>query len=50
MQISHNLVVRLLAATVMAVGFSVLSPGTTRADPITLSIIDTGGDLASSAG
>ncbi|MGB7010347.1 MAG: extracellular solute-binding protein [Pseudolabrys sp.] len=47
MQISHNLVVRLLAATVMAVGFSVLSPGTTRADPITLSIIDTGGDLAS---
>ena len=47
MQISHNLVVRLLAATVMAVGFSVLSPGTTRAEPITLSIIDTGGDLAS---
>jgi putative spermidine/putrescine transport system substrate-binding protein len=47
MQISRNLVVRLLAATVMAVGFSVLSPGTTRADPITLSIIDTGGDLAS---
>ena len=47
MQISQNLVVRLLAATVMAVGFSVLSPGTTRADPITLSIIDTGGDLAS---
>jgi putative spermidine/putrescine transport system substrate-binding protein len=47
MQISRNLVVRLLAATVMAVGFSVLSPGTTRADPITLSIVDTGGDLAS---
>jgi putative spermidine/putrescine transport system substrate-binding protein len=47
MQIPHNLVVRLLAATVMAVGFSVLSPGTTRAEPITLSIIDTGGDLAS---
>lgn len=47
MQISHNLVVRLLAATVMAVGFSVLSPSTTRAEPITLSIIDTGGDLAS---
>ena len=47
MQISHNLVVRLLAATVMAVGFSVLSPGTTRAEPITLSVIDTGGDLAS---
>ena len=47
MQISHNLVVRLLAATVIAVGFSVLSPGTTRAEPITLSIIDTGGDLAS---
>ncbi len=47
MQISRNLVVRLLAATVTAVGFSVLSPGTTRADPITLSIIDTGGDLAS---
>ena len=47
MQISYNLLVRLLAATVMAVGFSVLSPGTTRADPITLSIIDTGGDLAS---
>lgn len=47
MQISQNLVVRLLAATVMAVGFSVLSPSTTRAEPITLSIIDTGGDLAS---
>ena len=47
MQISHNLVVRLLAATVMAVGVSVLSPGTTRAEPITLSVIDTGGDLAS---
>ena len=47
MQISHNLVVRLLAATVIAVGFSVLSPSTTRAEPITLSIIDTGGDLAS---
>ena len=47
MQISHNLVVRLLAATVMAVGFSVLLPGTTRAEPITLSVIDTGGDLAS---
>ena len=47
MQISHNLLVRLLAATVMAVGVSVLSPGTTRAEPITLSIIDTGGDLAS---
>ena len=47
MQISQNLVVRLLAATVMAVGFSVLSAGTTRAEPITLSIIDTGGDLAS---
>ena len=47
MQISHNLVVRLLAATVMAVGVSVLTPGTTRAEPITLSIIDTGGDLAS---
>ena len=47
MQISHNLGVRLLAATVMAVGFSVLSPSTTRAEPITLSIIDTGGDLAS---
>jgi putative spermidine/putrescine transport system substrate-binding protein len=47
MQISHNLVVRLLAATVMAAGFSVLSPGTTRAEPITLSVIDTGGDLAS---
>jgi putative spermidine/putrescine transport system substrate-binding protein len=39
--------VRLLAATVMAVGVSVLTPGTTRAEPITLSIIDTGGDLAS---
>jgi len=39
--------VRLLAATVMAVGFSVLSPGTTRAEPVTLSVIDTGGDLAS---
>ena len=47
MQISRNLLVRLLAATVMAVGFSVLSPSTTRAEPITLSIIDTGGDLAS---
>jgi len=47
MQISHNLAARLLAATVMAAGFSVLSPGTTRAEPITLSIIDTGGDLAS---
>ena len=47
MQISHNLVVLLLAATVMAVGVSVLSPGTTRAEPITLSVIDTGGDLAS---
>jgi putative spermidine/putrescine transport system substrate-binding protein len=47
MQISRNLVVRLLAATVMAVGVSVLSPGTTRAEPITLSVIDTGGDLAS---
>ena len=47
MQISHNLVVRLLAATVMAAGVSVLTPGTTRAEPITLSIIDTGGDLAS---
>ena len=47
MQISRNLSVRLLAATVMAVGVSVLSPGTTRAEPITLSIIDTGGDLAS---
>ena len=47
MQISHNLVVRLLAVTVMAVGVSVLSPGTTRAEPITLSVIDTGGDLAS---
>jgi putative spermidine/putrescine transport system substrate-binding protein len=47
MQISQNLAVRLLAAAVMAVGFSVLSPGTTRAEPITLSIIDTGGDLAS---
>ena len=47
MQISRNLLVRLLAATVMAVGVSVLSPGTTRAEPITLSIIDTGGDLAS---
>jgi len=47
MQISHNLVVRLLVATVMAVGFSVLLPGTTRAEPITLSVIDTGGDLAS---
>jgi putative spermidine/putrescine transport system substrate-binding protein len=47
MQISHNLVVRLLAATVMAVGVTVLSPGTTRAEPITLSVIDTGGDLAS---
>ena len=47
MQISQNLVVRLIAATVMAVGFSVLSAGTTRAEPITLSIIDTGGDLAS---
>ncbi|MGB9268401.1 MAG: hypothetical protein WCB74_04145, partial [Pseudolabrys sp.] len=31
----------------MAVGVSVLTPGTTRAEPITLSIIDTGGDLAS---
>ena len=47
MRISRNLLVRLLAATVMAVGVSVLTPGTTRADPITLSIIDTGGDLAS---
>ncbi|MGA7332463.1 MAG: extracellular solute-binding protein [Pseudolabrys sp.] len=47
MQISRNLLVRLLAATVMAVGVSVLTPGTTRAEPITLSIIDTGGDLAS---
>jgi putative spermidine/putrescine transport system substrate-binding protein len=47
MQISCNLLLRLLAATVMAVGFSVLSPGTTRAEPITLSVIDTGGDLAS---
>jgi putative spermidine/putrescine transport system substrate-binding protein len=47
MQVSRNLLVRLLAATVMAVGVSVLSPGTTRAEPITLSIIDTGGDLAS---
>ena len=47
MQISRNLSVRLLTATVMAVGVSVLSPGTTRAEPITLSIIDTGGDLAS---
>ncbi len=47
MQISRNLSVRLLAATVMAVGVSVLSSGTTRAEPITLSIIDTGGDLAS---
>jgi putative spermidine/putrescine transport system substrate-binding protein len=47
MQISHNLVVRLLVATVMAVGYSVLLPGTTRAEPITLSVIDTGGDLAS---
>lgn len=47
MQISRNLLVRLLAATVMAVGVSVLSSGTTRAEPITLSIIDTGGDLAS---
>jgi putative spermidine/putrescine transport system substrate-binding protein len=47
MQISRNLSVRLLAATVMAVGVSVLSLGTTRAEPITLSIIDTGGDLAS---
>lgn len=47
MRISRNLLVRLLAATVMAVGFSVLSPSTTRAEPITLSIIDTGGDLAS---
>jgi putative spermidine/putrescine transport system substrate-binding protein len=47
MRISRNLLVRLLAATVMAVGVSVLSPGTTRAEPITLSIIDTGGDLAS---
>ena len=45
MQISRNLLV--IAATVMAVGVSVLSPGTTRAEPITLSIIDTGGDLAS---
>jgi len=32
---------------VMAVGVSVLTSGTTRAEPITLSIIDTGGDLAS---
>jgi putative spermidine/putrescine transport system substrate-binding protein len=47
MQVSRNLLVRLLAATVMAVGVSVLTPGTTRAEPITLSIIDTGGDLAS---
>jgi putative spermidine/putrescine transport system substrate-binding protein len=47
MQISRNLLVRLLAAPAMAVGFSVLSVGTTRAEPITLSIIDTGGDLAS---
>jgi putative spermidine/putrescine transport system substrate-binding protein len=47
MQISRNLLVRLLAATVMAVGVSVHTPGTTRAEPITLSIIDTGGDLAS---
>ena len=47
MRISRNLLVRLLAATVMAVCVSVLSPGTTRAEPITLSIIDTGGDLAS---
>ncbi|MGC1842415.1 MAG: extracellular solute-binding protein, partial [Pseudolabrys sp.] len=47
MRISRNLLVRLLAATVMAVGVSVLTPGTTRAEPITLSIIDTGGDLAS---
>jgi hypothetical protein len=47
MQISRNLLVRLLAAPAMAVGFSVLSLGTTRAEPITLSIIDTGGDLAS---
>ncbi|MGC1947823.1 MAG: extracellular solute-binding protein [Pseudolabrys sp.] len=47
MQISRNLLVRLLAATVMAVGVSVLTPGTTLAEPITLSIIDTGGDLAS---
>ncbi|MGC1622183.1 MAG: extracellular solute-binding protein [Pseudolabrys sp.] len=47
MQISRNLLVRLRAATVMAVGVSVLTPGTTRAEPITLSIIDTGGDLAS---
>ena len=47
MQISRNQLVRLLAAPAMAVGFSVLSPGTTRAEPITLSVIDTGGDLAS---
>jgi putative spermidine/putrescine transport system substrate-binding protein len=47
MQISHNLVVRLLASTVIAVGVSVLSLVTTRAEPITLSVIDTGGDLAS---
>jgi putative spermidine/putrescine transport system substrate-binding protein len=47
MQISRNLLVRLLAAPAMAVGFSVLSPSTTRAEAITLSIIDTGGDLAS---
>jgi len=47
MQISHNLVVRLLAATVIAVGVSMLWPVTTRAEPITLSVIDTGGDLAS---
>src|SRR5215467_1757174 len=47
MQISHSPLLRLLAAPAMAVGFSVLSLGTTRAEPITLSIIDTGGDLAS---
>ena len=47
MQISHNLVVRLLAATVIAVGVSMLWPVTTRAESITLSVIDTGGDLAS---
>ena len=47
MRIFPNVGVRLIAASVIAAGTLAAFPRTTIAEPITLSIIDTGGDLAS---
>ena len=50
MRIIPNVGVRLLAASVLAAGTVAALPRATLAEPITLSIIDTGGDLASVQG